>query len=812
MATITLLKFNNYYNRTIKKLETLQEYKAISSFFEYTGVNFNPNDGVDTNLIVNYGSLSGVQYIEADSNYDYLLVSENNMIISRWFVMEATRVCKGQARYNLHRDVIADNYDAILNSPCYIEKATIPESNDLIFNSEGMQFNQIKKKEIKLKDNKGLFYYVAYVSNPIPQENRVITIPATDFEFQTISNPSRFLYGTSKDSTSCVQFYFTNDYNVRIAFTQAGSSHIKHYDIKYNNGELSFSVAPNQVLPINPIVLQFKQDTFIGEEFDSVADKVVANMVSHMSATTLLGYIKEQVDAQLSSATPYATLSEFNDAQRVVGTVVYDNWIYGAESNDAYFSYDELQATEIGATGGPVKCAESTNLALFLIQEARTACSSEGYEYNTVNGPVYLKTSNVNKYRLLRTNVTEVSSVSITLPSGLHTNDAPYDILVIPAFISFASGTFFGIANTINSDYQKALVKKITEVGTSQGWLYDIQRLPYSELSKSNIKINGSGAVVYSTLGDRVTFDGSADYTNAKVMIYTQESKQVTFNIYQSISVKELKVENECDMYRLVSPNGQGIFEFSAAKNDGVDYFNIDCTLRPINPYIHINPNFKRLYQADYNDYKGLICGGDFSIATVSDRWLQYASQNKYLAQTFSREIENYDFNARYAMLEQGLGAGASAVGTGVAAGVMTGSPVVGIGVGVASAGAGVADLFIAQDKIREGKSLKTDLFNYSLRNVQAQPKTLVKTGADDFNNKIWITLEYYSCTDTEKEALRQKLKYNGMTVMAIGTIAEYIQLEPTYIQGRLIRMLGITEDTHMITQIASEIAKGVYI
>ena len=83
---IVLLRgFNNYFNRKIRKFDKLQDY--ISSSDAYTriySVNFNPNDGVEASHIFN---------IQEDiSKSDYMiLLSDNNEIVSRWFIMEVER-------------------------------------------------------------------------------------------------------------------------------------------------------------------------------------------------------------------------------------------------------------------------------------------------------------------------------------------------------------------------------------------------------------------------------------------------------------------------------------------------------------------------------------------------------------------------------------------------------------------------------------------------------------------------------------------------------------------------------------------------
>ena len=101
-------------------------------------------------------------------------------------------------------------------------------------------------------------------------------------------------------------------------------------------------------------------------------------------------------------------------------------------------------------------------------------------------------------------------------------------------------------------------------------------------------------------------------------IVYWCTESEFTFDIPCRIDVENVKVETECDMYRLCSPNYSGLFEFNIAKNGGLSFFNIDCSYKPYQPYIHINPNFGGLYGQDFNDSRGLICGGDFSLSFSS--------------------------------------------------------------------------------------------------------------------------------------------------------------------------------------------------
>ena len=48
-----ILKYNNYYNRTIKKEDSLTDYLQYQLGNVIQGVSFNPGDGVATQQVVN---------------------------------------------------------------------------------------------------------------------------------------------------------------------------------------------------------------------------------------------------------------------------------------------------------------------------------------------------------------------------------------------------------------------------------------------------------------------------------------------------------------------------------------------------------------------------------------------------------------------------------------------------------------------------------------------------------------------------------------------------------------------------------------
>jgi hypothetical protein len=385
-------------------------------------------------------------------------------------------------------------------------------------------------------------------------------------------------------------------------------------------------------------------------------------------------------------------------------------------------------------------------------------------------------------------------------------------------------------AYTQNKDVSLAAAMGLARQYYSGGALYDLQLLPFCPvqyLLNENGHIDIPTGTVFGTISS-----GTGDNRTEKGVVLFPVSSTFTFDIQYAIDVPdgaiEQKIMNETEMYRLCSPNYNGAFEFSPAKNGGVAEFNVDCQYKPYSPYIHINPNFGGMYGSDFDDARGLICGGDFSLPIITDAWATYELQNKNYQKIFDRQIENMDFNndIQHTMdvvgaITGGLTGAASAGGAGAAigglAGAAAGGPIglaIGAGVGVAAGVAGgIADVYL-NDKLRsEARDYTIDQYGYQLGNIKALPYSLAKITAYNNNNKLFPFVEKYSATEEEKQALRDKLTYDGMTVMTIGTLAEYQQATPSYIKGRLIRLLNSTTlDFHGLSELANEIYQGVFI
>ncbi len=182
-----VLKYNNYYNREIKApLPNVTDYQD----YIYTSLgqtNFNPNDGVSAHHDIPMDIDDG----------DYLIVASGTQVVSRWFIIDHQRICRGQSaglyRLELLRDVIADNYNATLNSTCFIERAIVDDDNPLIYNSENINTNQQRKSAELLKDDTKMAWLVGFVNR--------------DAEAKKIQINSTFISDIKVDSLEDWEYY-----------------------------------------------------------------------------------------------------------------------------------------------------------------------------------------------------------------------------------------------------------------------------------------------------------------------------------------------------------------------------------------------------------------------------------------------------------------------------------------------------------------------------------------------------------------------------------------------------------------------------
>ena len=214
MANVTLLHYNNYFNRIVKKESSYSDYRSADITSQVlTNINFVPGDGITTSLIIGTSTIP-------DMVYDYLIVSHTSgsteAIDSRWFIIDEKRTRSGQYEIGLRRDVIVDNYNVVMNAPIFLEKGYVNDTtNPLLYNSESMTYNQIKTSEKLITDSTECAWVVGYIPQDAfqvpttiskdvamnldpddPGVTSVATLSRYDYYDAVLSNPSGRIWTT----------------------------------------------------------------------------------------------------------------------------------------------------------------------------------------------------------------------------------------------------------------------------------------------------------------------------------------------------------------------------------------------------------------------------------------------------------------------------------------------------------------------------------------------------------------------------------------------------------------------------------------
>ena len=139
---------SNYFNRVVFKITEDNYSPMLVKSFDKT--NFAPNNGIVANIKANLSE-------SEKDRINYLIVQNSSTLkfLSRWHIVGKYYLSEGMYELQLQRDIIADKYDFVVQQAIYLEKAHLPNSstNPLIYNSEPVALNQIKKSEHLIQDN-----------------------------------------------------------------------------------------------------------------------------------------------------------------------------------------------------------------------------------------------------------------------------------------------------------------------------------------------------------------------------------------------------------------------------------------------------------------------------------------------------------------------------------------------------------------------------------------------------------------------------------------------------------------------------------
>ena len=511
LMQLLLLHYNNYFNRIIKKEDTVAAYmNADSNYRVASNINFNPGDGVNTSLVLGCGANGTLFDVE---EFDYLvayeIVDNASVIQGRWFILEQDRKRGGQYELTLKRDVIADNYSSVINSPIFLEKGFINDVNDpLLYNSESMSLNQIKQSEIPLKDETKSGWVVGYIPSDAfpkvePAYDRVekeVTVPMdADITVNSLSswnywqycsnNPNyKFMSDTSGKRKVSVKIrsqkvsaggrtivcdMVTADYTFYPNSTDAGIYSQKNTGTltRYSGqGDWNFPQWYNDYGPVT-----FSQGTISAKICANIFDPVRNNSAFNKALNKVLG-----------AGTSIGDTSVLRGMQ---DKILLDS------STNTYYRIKVISASD----EKPMKIDSSVANG----QEALTALKNAMHYPNGAGGSLYgdyaefAASNSSTSYAIQLTNVGVSLYVDLNSDRA-HLNDAPYDMFCIP----FSDTLKLKYGDTAFPCSKNVALSMATEIAKDLGSksVYDVQLLPYCP-NRTLVVKSGSPASVLDLSG-----------------------------------------------------------------------------------------------------------------------------------------------------------------------------------------------------------------------------------------------------------------------------------------------------------------------
>lgn len=807
--TLTFIEGLHYNDRIIKpKLTTPADYQAAgyTVLSSIINIDFVPQDGVITSQVINYDE-SMDDLFRGVKEASYVIVYDEDTGYTHWWVIESRRNRLGQYTITLLRDIVKDYYDVIGKSMLFVEKGTVKGQNNLVFNNEGMTFNQIKTDETLLTDKTGIPWLVGYIDKEHTIEG---SLPKTDTPYAKITSSFGSWYKDGDKILTVFNTAYLNYYskqNGTGTTYEFGTGYIRNSGTYPATRVMIDEAEPNSRFNNTSLYLS-------GSTKDMAAQVNNAIQITNTSGLTAAIDTIAATDTRVKSSSDLQELLALNN-----------QYVQDINGEVRFFSITKITGTSISFP--------FSSGALFEIM-SNVAAASQSVDGKPLMGGV----PNINSFELITQHPqyqisltkTNLTALPYSLGERIPTIDAPYDMFCIPYGEITITDENGATILTTEKDLGMTLARSISLMGSEA--VYDMQLLPYCPVPQY---IDGSKKLKITNQKKYISTVVEAGKTSGSAIIYCPKTV-FTFDInyYNNGGITdannplETKVSNDCNFYRLASPNYANYFDFSIAKNGGLSTFNVDCAYKPYSPYIHINPVFGRMYGSDFNDARGLILGGDFSLTSVNDKWQTYELNNKYYQQTFDRQIQNMEtvrgIQRGQEITSAAFGAVSGAAQGAVVGGMMGGPIGAGIGAavgGIASAAGGAQDIYYNDKLHQENLKYAKDQFSYQLQTIQAMPQTISKVSSYNPNNKIFPVFEKYTCSAEEKTAYIRKLCYEGMTIMSLGKLSDYTGSQYTmdnettrnYIKARIVKLADKTAiDSHIYDTLQAELSKGVYI
>lgn len=784
-----LKNFNPYINRICKKFTLLNQYLDYQVGDTLTNIAFDFTSEVGGSLTVNYD-------YDAEGRPDYVICTKSGSttIHSRWYVVGVERIRLGQFQLTLYRDTCADFRDDIMNAKSMIARGTVAQSDPFIYNSENSRLNVIKKGELLLKDYTQCPWLIGYISQDVAYDAGTVEIKTYEQSVYQFENITEYPYYQYRNSVTTNGKGFLSVSYQRYSGSSGGNGVFPGtFDLNLSNTEIPghdrlLYYSPSQKVLHSNIELESAYLQTVKNKWDS--------------------QVSPDTKAEIANSNPQqqVTSQEFNEIVEQQNKVIktrYGNYKFKIV-NDGYTIGQYISPRFVSVINGLLSEPDWTGP---LVKE----------NINYINYSFHLEFEQVPVDSRVDYKI-EFSG------KDLSNKTSPYGIICMPyedgyKTLSDVTDELQGVAMT-----KDERLKIMQGLGAIDNLIYDLQIFPYCPIS--TMTKNTQSHVYYNVPMVRTIRVYAGDGT-FKTNIYAVDNGEFSLFVGDEIPAKDIKTANECDIYRLVSPNYASNFEFNPCKFGihtspvagepawFMKRFTVDVRLKPFQPYLHVAPQWDGLYGEEYHDAKGLICGGDFSVDRVSDQWATYQYNNKNFQLQFDRQIETMEFNKKMGWLGAGMAAAGAATGIGsslhlgewagaalspgkdndskwahmmaqgsgpikfnaLMAGTAGTAPIMAGQVAKSAAiTAGAIAMGIANHaRINEQIAARTDDFNWTNENIDARPYGLTKVTVLNRNFKYFPFLEYYSCTQEEEDQLHERLTLQGMTVNKIGCIKDYL-------------------------------------
>ena len=776
---ILLLQFKNYFDRKIKKFDTISEYYSYQIGNTFSNINFIPGDGVTTELILNFDTATL-------GSPDYLLAAESDTVFTRWFVMESERTRKGQTRFKLRRDLIAEEIEDIKGATSMVKKGYCEWGNPAFFNKEPITVNSISHGREFLIDQSASGWLVAYVPKHKDTES---TWEDTEvkfgtnktegqYEFASLSEAKKAMGNNQAYISGTIETYFGSsvardelELTKYTFFLQNGSyfgadtvSATDNHSRFYGNSKQWQAAATAGVKAIySTLGARMTPSTYTHKGYSSVTSTVAKyNGCTFKDTSTGLVYKATVTINSMSVSDTYVAQNNLSD--------VYSIFLKAAQGVDS----------TVGCYG-----PNALNIYQAQIRTTGATCYYVTVTYKQVSDSIY--TWKISKTRR-------------------QTADAPYDCICMPYRTDGLTASFKidGVSKTVDYNANMQLASNLSAYWGSS--VYDVQLLPYCPVQDLINPTTADGTTVTSaTSGTNYTYDETS-----KTVVFYCNTINIKFTRPYTVSIANTKENLICRNYKLVAPNFSKEYELPVIENDGINYFEITQTLIPYSPWVQVVPKFKNYNGVNLNDSKGLIVGGSLSITQTNSSWAEYLRTNSNYSQIFDSQMAYQEYQQKNSLISAGLGAASGALTTGIGTGIMTADPILGAAAGAVSGVAGIADVITQAGMNKKTNEYTREQRSLQLGNIKNTPATISKVTSINSNFAVWPYIETSQATDKEFTIVEDYLKNYGMTINQVGKLGDFMNND-YYCSADIIVAEDILGDANYKNQIKSEVSQGFF-